>query len=312
MQWISQFGGARSRGNVVLLVTAIIWGSSFVAQRAGMAHMGPFAYNGLRCFLGAAVLLPVLWMLHGRRVRAGEAASDKRALWRGGALCGVVLFCASSFQQMGIVYETSGKAGFITALYILIVPLLAWLGGRRPPRRMALCVGLGLAGLYLLCATEGAGSLGVGDWLLLASAFCFAVHILVVARVAPRVNGIALAALQFTVCGVLSLPVMFLLEDPSWGALRAAAIPFLYSGVMACGAGYTLQIIGQRDTDPTVASLIMCLESVFAVFFGWLILSETVTPRELFGCGLMFIATVLAQLPIPGRRSGEVKRPARP
>lgn len=282
------------RGSLVLLLTAAVWGSSFVAQRAGMEYVGPFTFNGLRCFLGVAVLLPVLWILKAARVRRGEPPSDKRALWKGGAACGAVLFCASSLQQLGIVTTGAGKAGFLTALYILLVPVFGLFLGKRVRAVLWLCVGLGVAGLYLLCATDGWGSIGRGDWLLMGCAACYAVHILIVDRYAPRTNNVALSAVQFLVCGLISLPVLFVLEEPTWASLWACRVPFLYSGVMACGVGYTLQIVGQRGTDPTVASLVMCFEAVFAVMFGWLVLGETATARELAGCGVLFSATVLA------------------
>lgn len=294
----------RSLGNVLLLLTALIWGAAFVAQRFGMDHLGPFAFNGLRSLLAGIVLLPVLWGAHRGRIALGRPASDHRALWRAGPLCGLCLFVAASTQQIGLMTSSAGHGGFITALYILIVPLMS-LALHHPVRPLHLfCVALGVVGLYFLCATGGFSSIGRGDWWLLACAFTFSFHILVVAHYAPRVNPIALSILQFLVVGVLSLP--FIPFEPqlfgspafAWTSLRAAAIPFFYAAICSSAVGYTLQIVGQRYTDPTVASLLMCLESVFAVLVGCLF-GERLTPPELFGCLLLFIAILLAQLPRP-------------
>jgi len=292
----------RATGNLLLLLTAFIWGSAFVAQRVGMEHLGPFAFNGLRQFVACACLTPLLWGLHRRNAAVGRPPSDKRALAVASISCGLALFVAATTQQIGLLHASSAHGGFITSLYILLVPLLSIFLGRRVHPLHLFCVALGVVGLYFLCAMDGLSSIGSGDWWLLACAFVFSIHILLVARYAQRVNPIALSILQFLVVGLLSLPFIpfehhwFACEPLSLGALRAAAVPFLYAAVGSSAIGYTLQIVGQRYTDATVASLIMCMEAVFAVLAGW-VFGESLTPAEWGGCALLFAAILLAQLP---------------
>ena len=282
------------RANFLLLLAAFIWGASFVAQKTGLDHMGPFTFNGFRCFLGAAVLLPVLAVR--RRIAPRAVPSDPRALWLGGALCGLLLFLATSFQQLGMIWTTAGKSGFLTALYVLVVPLLSVLLGKPVRRLLWLCIALALAGLWLLCLDESL-SVNRGDLLEFACAVVFAFHILAIDRFSPRVDGIALSAVQFLVCGLVSLPVVFALETPALSQFVSGWRPFLYSGILSCGVAYTLQIVAQKDTSPTVASLIMCLESLFALLSGWFLIREPVAPREWLGAAILLLALLLAQLP---------------
>lgn len=278
----------------MLLLTAVIWGVAFVAQSAGMDYVGPFTFNAVRSIIGGFVLIPCIFILnHGKEKSAPGSRKD---LILGGVSCGVMLAAASSFQQFGIQYTSVGKAGFITAMYILLVPLLGLLFGKRVPGRVWIAVGIAVVGMYLLCVTEGF-SIAFGDILVMVCALLFAVHILVIDHFSPRVDGVKMSCIQFFTCGVLCSIGMFLTEQPSMQSILDAWMPILYAGVMSCGVAYTLQIIGQRDTDPTVASLILSLESVISVLAGWALLHQALSLRELGGCALVFCAIILAQLP---------------
>ena len=285
--------------NALLLLAAVIWGVAFVAQTVGMDYVGPFTFNAVRCFLGALVLLPAA--LFSARKKAA-APGSRRTLWLGGLVCGTALAVASSLQQVGLLYTSAGKAGFITALYIVIVPMLGLLVFRR---RVSFVLGisilLSVAGMYLLCLTGGL-SLGTGDLLMLLCAFFFAVQILCVDYFSPRLNAVQLSCLQFFFCGLLCSVPMLIFEQPSPAALLEAWLPLAYAGCLSCGVAYTLQIAGQKNNNPTVASLVMSAESVVSVLAGWLILHQTLSARELLGCGLVFIAILLAQLPVRQKR----------
>ena len=293
----------RLKGPALLLLTAFIWGTAFVAQRKGMDFIGPFTFNGIRSFIGAAVLIPVIIFIR-NKARASDpespdaltTAQSKRALVKGGLACGAMMFIASTLQQSGMVYTTSGKAGFITAMYIVIVPILGLFLGKRVRPLIVFCVTLAVAGLYLLTIKEGF-SVNKGDLLILACAFFFSVHILVIDHFSPRTNSVALSAIQLLVTGIVSVPCMALFEDINWSAVIDCAVPILYAGVMSCGIAYTLQIVAQKYTEPTVASLLLSLESVFAALAGAVLLGEVLSAREMAGCIIMFIAIILAQLP---------------
>ena len=286
----------------MLLLTAIIWGGAFVAQSVGMDYVGPFTFNAVRCIVGGIVLLPCIVLfdkMNGKKpsLWGTEDAVSRKSLMTGGVVCGVLLAVASSFQQMGIQYTTVGKSGFITAMYILVVPVLGLFAGKKVSVLTWGGVALAVAGLYLLCMTDGF-ALSVGDMLVLACAFSFSFHIMVVDKYSPVVDGVRMSCIQFFVCGIICAIPAVMFENPQLAQIFAAAKPILYAGVMSSGVGYTLQIIGQKYTQPTVASLLMSLESVFAVIFGAIILHETMSGRELFGCVLMFAAIVLAQIPV--------------
>ena len=288
------------RGSLCLLLTAVIWGAAFVAQSVSMDYVGPFTFQCVRSLLASLVLLPVALLLRARRRRRGEEpAGDGKGrgtLWKAGLICGLIMTVATNLQQVGMQYTTPGKAGFITALYIVLVPLLGLFRGRRPSLRLWLCVALALVGLWLLSMTGGF-ALSTGDLLVLLCAVAFSFHILAVDRFAPLVDGVALSCIQFLVTGVLSGVLMLLFESPRLPAIGQAAVPILYAGIMSCGVAYTLQIIGQKYARPTVASLLMSLESVFALLTGMVILNQIPTPREAVGCAVMLAAIVLAQLP---------------
>ena len=319
----------------LLFLTAVVWGVAFVAQSVGMDYVGPFTFNCIRCLIGAVVLVPCIWFLDGWKQRQGGAscgresagapdgascgresagapdgascgrestgapsgASDgSHALLAGGICCGLALFVASNLQQIGIQYTTVGKAGFITALYIVMVPVFGIFLKKRAGIRVWVSVALAVAGLYLLCITDRL-ALGKGDILVLLCAVVFAVHILVVDHFSAKADGVRMSCIQFLVCGLLSGVCMLITEHPEMRLILQAWQPILYAGVFSCGVGYTLQIVGQKGTDPTVASLILSLESVVSVLAGWLLLGQRLSVRELGGCALMFAAILLAQLP---------------
>ncbi|MDD6189393.1 MAG: DMT family transporter [Clostridiales bacterium] len=288
------------KGNILLLITALIWGSAFVAQSVGMDHIGAFTFQGVRSLVGSAVLVPVILVISAMKKKKGEyvkpTKADRALLWKAGIICGIIMTIAANLQQQGIQYTTAGKAGFITALYIVIVPVLGLFMGKKSSLRMWLCIAMALVGLYLLSMTGGF-RLSRGDTLVLLCAVAFSFHIVVVDHYASLVDGVKLSCIQFLVCGVISCVFMFLFEKPDISGLMAAAVPILYAGVMSCGVAYTLQIVGQKYTRPTMASLLMSLESVFAVLTGMIILREIPTAREAIGCVIMFAAIIITQLP---------------
>lgn len=290
---------------MLLLLASLIWGCAFVAQSVGLAYVGPFTFNGLRFLLGGFVLLPCIYFMDRQRgarptVWGTHDPAQRKTLLLGGLACGVAMTLGSSLQQIGLAYTSVGKAGFITALYIVIVPVLGLFLRKRIQPRFWFCVGLALVGMYLLCVTGGF-SIALGDVILLAGSFFFSVHILIIDHFAQKVDGVRLSCLQFFVCGIVSLVPMFALEHPTLSGVLAAWAPLLYAGILSCGVAYTLQILAQKNTNATVASLILSLESVFAVLAGWVLLGQKLTLRELAGCLLVFVAIVLTQLPIKKR-----------
>ena len=289
---------SKLKNDGLLVITALIWGSAFVAQRVGMDYIGPFTFNSIRCLLGSIVLIPVIWFMDKKKEKKSgeEAKAENKNLLIGGISCGIAMAVASSLQQIGLVYTTAGKAGFITALYILIVPVLGLFLGKTVNGKTWVGVGLAVAGMYFLCITEGF-AISQGDFLVIMCAFVFSVHILLIDYFSPKVDGVKLSCVQFAVSGLLCGIPMMVSEQPTIDVIMAAAVPILYAGVMSCGIAYTLQIIAQKDTDPTVASLILSLESVFAVLTSWILINEALSVREIAGCVLMFAAIILAQLP---------------
>lgn len=291
------------KNSLILLLTATIWGVAFVAQSVGMDYVGGFTFNMVRSIIGAVVLLPVIWFLNRGKAPSSqtpeEKAANRKTLIIGGICCGVFLCLASNFQQFGIKYTTVGKAGFITACYIVIVPILGLFLKKKCSPFIWAAVVLALIGLYLLCIKDGF-SIGKGDILVMICAVLFSFHILVIDYFSPKVDGVKLSCIQFLVSGILSAIPAFLLEKPQLTSICAAWMPILYAGVMSCGVAYTLQIIGQKDMNPTVASLILSLESCISVLAGWIILGQNLSTREILGCIIMFGAIILAQLPQKG------------
>ncbi len=288
------------KGSLALLLATTIWGSAFVAQSVGMDHIGPFTFQTVRCALAVIGLLPVILLADRKRQDGKNFFSrwkDKR-LWKAGILCGVPLFLACNLQQLGIVDTDAGKSAFLTAMYIVIVPILGILSKKKPSKMIPLCVLLAVAGLYCLSCV-GVAKVSTGDLLLLGCALMFAVQIVFVDLFAGDVDALRLNVLQAGVCAVLSAVSTLFTEKVQWQAVLDCWLPLSYAGFLSMGAAYSLQIIGQRSLESTTASLIMSLESVFAVIFGGLILGERLTDWEITGCLLVFAAVILAQIPIP-------------
>lgn len=284
---------------VLPLLTALIWGSAFVAQTIGAESIDGFTYSAARSYPAVISLFVVLMVMHRRKPQEKYTAGQKRELLIGGVVCGVFLTFSTNIQQFALTETGAGKAGFITALYIVLVPLFGVFLGKKASRRLILCVAIAVAGLYLLSikSGEGLGSIGRGDFLVLCSAFGFAGHILVVDHYVQKVDGVALSCVQFIVMAILSTICALLFETIDLGAIAACAGSILYVGVLSSAVGYTLQIIAQKDGDPTVVSLLLSLESFFAVVCGALILHERMSAREYLGCALMLTAVILSQLP---------------
>lgn len=293
----------RMKNNALLVLTALIWGCAFVAQSVGMDYVGPFTFNMARFLIGAVVLLPVIWFMDRQKAAekngvstAGETSGDRKTLIIGGICCGTALAVASSLQQWGILFTTVGKAGFITAMYIVIVPLLGIFIGKKVRPLIIACVAIAVVGFYFLCMTESL-RLGLGDFLVLLCAIAFSIHILVIDHFSPKVDGVKMSAIQFLTAAILSAVPTLMWEQPVFMEIFQAWQPVLYAGVMSCGVAYTLQIVAQKNADPTVASLLLSLESVFSALAGWVLLGQGLSLKELFGCVLIFCAIILAQLP---------------
>ena len=280
----------------MLFLAAFIWGVAFVAQSVGMDYVGPFTFNMARFLIGAIVLLPVIWFMDLQRKTDAEKGAGQKTLIIGGICCGTALAVASTLQQWGILFTTVGKAGFITAMYIVIVPLLGVFIGKKVRPLIIGCVAIAVVGFYFLCMTESL-HLGLGDFLVLLCAIAFAIHILVIDHFSPKVDGVKMSAIQFLTAAIISAVPTLLWEQPVLTEILQAWQPVLYAGVMSCGVAYTLQIIAQKNADPTVASLLLSLESVFSVLAGWVLLGQGLSLKELFGCVLIFCAIILAQLP---------------
>ncbi len=288
----------------LLLICAIIWGTSFIAQSVGMEYIGPYTFNAIRFIFGGLATLPVGILFGLRDPDAPNARCEahgtrkqrSRSLWIGGVLCGIALCIASNLQQYGILYSTVGKAGFITALYIIIVPILGLFLKKKCSRFLWIAVGIALVGLYLLCIKEEF-VLASGDIYLLLCSFMFSVHTLLIDKYSPVTNGIQLSSLQFFVAGIGSALIMFFKETIDLQAVLRAAPALAYSAFMACGVAYTLQVVGQKHVPAAQASLILSLESCIAALSGWIILGQKLSPKEILGCVLMFAAILLAQIP---------------
>ena len=290
------------KNSLLLLLTATIWGVAFVAQSVSMDYIGGFTFNAIRNIIGAITLVPVILIFSKQNPAADQNPADRqkarKTLITGGICCGILLCLASNFQQFGIKYTTVGKAGFITACYIIIVPIIGIFLKKKCNPFIWIAVLLSLGGLYLLCISPGEGfSIGKGDTLVLICAVVFSFHILTVDHFSPLVDGVKMSCIQFLVCGILSGIPALIFENPNITNILQAWMPILYAGILSCGVAYTLQIVGQKGMNPTVASLIMSLESCISVIAGWLILGQNLSSREIFGCVLMFGAIMLAQLP---------------
>lgn len=282
------------KGILQLLLATLIWGCAFVAQSMGMDHLGPMSFQAIRSLLAVLALLPVIFLMDrdpGRYIPRWKA----KGLWKTGILCGLALFVAQGLQQVGLQFTEPGKAGFITAMYIVLVPVLGLFLRRKCGLRVWISVALAVAGLYLLSCV-GVTEINIGDILILISAGAFAVQIVLIDILAQELDGLRLNCVQFMVVTVLSTLAAVFTEAPTWQAVWDCALPLLYTGVLSSGAAFSLQILGQQHLPPEPASLIMSLESVFAVLAGWVILGQTLSPTELLGCGLVFAGVILCQL----------------
>lgn len=277
----------------MLLCAAIIWGLAFVAQRQGMEFVQPFTFNAVRFALGSVSLLPFVFLN-----RHAPRTVSRRTMWWGGFACGAFLFIAGSLQQIGIVYTTAGKAGFITGLYVLLVPMLGLLLRQRTGAWTWLGAIAGVVGLYLLSVTD-AHTIEYGDLLVLVGAFFWAIHVHLIARFAAPIGALRLALIQFVVCALLSFLAALVSETIRAQNVLDAALPILYTGILSVGVAYTFQALGQRETPPAQAAIILSLETVFAALGGWLILSETLPRRGIIGCALMFAGMIVSQLDAP-------------
>lgn len=286
------------QGCLILLLTTVIWGCAFVAQSVGMDHIGPFTFQAVRSIMAVLTLLPVIYLfdLQKKDGKTYIARWCNPKLWIAGSLCGIALFVASGAQQVGLIDTDAGRAGFLTSMYIVIVPFFGLFFHKKlsPATIIAVCVAV--AGLYLI---SGAGGTGIvlGDLLMILCAFAFAVQIVLVERLGMDMDGLRLNCIQCLVCSLLSAIVMIFTETPTWASLVDCAMPLAYAGCLSMGVAYSLQIIGQQKVDAVPAAIIMSLESVFAALAGWLLLQERMSPRELTGCGLLFTAVILSQIP---------------
>lgn len=284
------------RSSILLFLAALIWGVAFVAQSVGMDYMGPFSFCGGRFLMGSAVLAPIVAVRRIQDQRKQVERAGFRITITGGVCCGLALCTATLLQQFGIRYTTVGKAGFITTLYIIIVPIAGLFLKKRVPGKVWIGAVIAAFGMYLLCMSEKL-ALSKGDLYVFICALVFSVHILVIDHFSPKADGVELSCIQFLTAGVISSIGAVILEQPSIGNFVAGIVPLLYAGILSSGVAYTLQVIGQKDMDPTVASLILSLESVISMLAGWVILGQKLSPRELLGCVLVFAAVILVQLP---------------
>ena len=293
----------QTKNSLLLLLCSFIWGTAFVAQSAG-SGMGAYSFLAGRSWLAVVVLIPTVLVFDAIRRKNGtdakpKTAAEKKKLLTAGLVCGTFLFAASAAQQIGITLNPStAKAGFLTAMYVVLVPVFGLFLGRRGSAQLWVSMVVAVLGLYLLCMKNGFGSIESSDWVLLSCAVLFSFQIMAVDHFAPQVDGVRLSLLQFFVVAVESTVAAFLFEAPTAAQFAENVLPIFYCGVLSSGVAYTLQILGQQDLNPAIASLIMCLESVFSALGGWLLLSQSLSAREAFGCALIFAAVVLAQLPL--------------
>jgi drug/metabolite transporter (DMT)-like permease len=283
------------KSDIMLLITAVIWGFGFVAQRVGMDYVGPFTFNGTRFLLGCIVLLPFIFLRSRNLKRLGTVRASNRSLIPGGCLAGIALFAGASFQQVGLVYTTAGNAGFITGLYVVVVPFVGSFIGRKPNTKTWIGAFLASAGLYLL-SVKGNFTISYGDLLVLAGAFMWAIHVLIIDRLSPKNSALKIAFIQFATCSALSFITAFITETIQIKSLMDAAVPIFYGGCISVGIAYTLQVVAQKNAHPAHASILLSLEAFFAALGGWMMLNEILTPREMTGCGMMLFGMVLSQL----------------
>lgn len=289
------------KGSLSILLATVIWGSTFVAQSVGVERIGPFTFLAIRGYLAVLFLIPVVYIRHRKQF---FTVLKNPKLWIPGLFCGFVLFVATGLQQVGLIYTTAAKGGFITAMYIILVPILGLFVKKKPPKTAIFSVLIATVGLYFISGA-GVSSINIGDVLMLLCALAFAVQILLLDHMATDLDSVALNLVQSLVCSLLCTVFMFT-EEISAYQLLSCWLPLCYAGVLSMGVAYTLQIVGQKSVEPTTASLLMSFESVFAAISGWLILKEKLSLPELIGCALVFSAILLSQIPIKSRKSTPV------
>lgn len=285
------------KASIMLFATAIIWGLAFVAQAAGMEHLGPLSFTASRCFVAVVFLYLTYKFFMMKSASYREEKFDMKRTLVGGSICGLVFTIAINLQQVSLIYTTAAKASFLTALYIVFIPVIGLFFGRRPSVKIILCIFLAMVGTYLL-SIKGGLNINRGDLIVILSALIFAIHILLLTKYSTNTNAVLVSLVQFAVCGVISLAGALVLEDISMEAILKSQVTILYVGILSSGVGFTIQLMALKDLEPVVASMICSLESVFGALFGWLILSQEMTEREIFGAIIIFLATIFAQVPI--------------
>ncbi len=285
------------KASIMLFATAIIWGLAFVAQAAGMEHLGPLSFTASRCFVAVVFLYLTYKFFMMKSASYREEKFDMKRTLVGGSICGLVFTIAINLQQVSLIYTTAAKASFLTALYIVFIPILGLFFGRRPSVKIIICIFLAMVGTYLL-SIKGGLKINRGDLIVILSALVFAIHILLLTKYSTNTNAVLVSLVQFAVCGVISLVGALVLEDISMEAILKSQATILYVGILSSGVGFTIQLMALKDLEPVVASMICSLESVFGALFGWLILSQEMTEREIFGAIIIFLATIFAQVPI--------------
>lgn len=285
------------KASIMLFATAIIWGLAFVAQAAGMEHLGPLSFTASRCFVAVVFLYLTYKFFMMKSASYREEKFDMKRTLVGGSICGLVFTIAINLQQVSLIYTTAAKASFLTALYIVFIPVIGLFFGRRPSVKIILCIFLAMVGTYLL-SIKGGLKINRGDLIVILSALVFAIHILLLTKYSTNTNAVLVSLVQFAVCGVISLVGALVFEDISMEAILKSQVTILYVGILSSGVGFTIQLMALKDLEPVVASMICSLESVFGALFGWLILSQEMTEREIFGAIIIFLATIFAQVPI--------------
>lgn len=285
------------KASIMLFATAIIWGLAFVAQAAGMEHLGPLSFTASRCFVAVVFLYLTYKFFMMKSASYRKEKFDMKRTLVGGSICGLVFTIAINLQQVSLIYTTAAKASFLTALYIVFIPVIGLFFGRRPSVKIIICIFLAMVGTYLL-SIKGGLKINRGDLIVILSALIFAIHILLLTKYSTNTNAVLVSLVQFAVCGVISLVGALVLEDISMEAILKSQVTILYVGILSSGVGFTIQLMALKDLEPVVASMICSLESVFGALFGWLILSQEMTEREIFGAIIIFLATIFAQVPI--------------
>lgn len=288
-------GLKKIKAAIMLMIAALVWGAAMSFQSEGMNYVGPLTFQAVRFLVGGTVLLPLVFLLGKKDPGQDGEEYDPKGVFKGGAVCGIFLMIACTLQQFAILYTTVGKAGFLTSLYIIFIPVLGIFLRKRIGLNVWIAVALAMVGMYLLCMKESL-VLSKGDALVVVCALVFSFQIMAIDKYAAIYNGLKLSCIQFYVCGILSAVLMFIFEKPDISSLLGAWVPILYTGAASCGIGYTFQTLAQKDLQPAVASIIMSLESVFAALFGWILLGQKMSLREIIGCGVMFAAIIIAQV----------------